>query len=663
MRRFLEVNNLTVRYHSQKILNNICLSVFTNTVLGIVGESGAGKTTICKAVAGILPEFSNVDGEVIINGEKSRLIRRAGFPRKGPRIGYVFQSPDTSLNPCLKISTQLIEHQKDRGHYDRALKMVQDMRIEDPSRIMQRYPHQLSGGQKQRICIAIALLSNPDLLIFDEPTSSLDVTTQAAIVNLCNSILEKTRLPALYVTHDLRLIKEVAGRIAVMYKGVLLEIGSVNDVLKNPIHPYTKDLIHSQERVGGESDKATGTKTKIHGKETCKYFSLCPSGDNTCRESNIEMITIAEDHLVRCRKVNDQKMKINIPQKKIKAYQNRIELSNKKNEKRNKGEGFLQVEDLRVVLGHKKNRKVVLSNIRFHIPRGKTTAIVGESGAGKSTLAKALMGLVEPEKGKIYINDQHFFPHFSRRPFEQLRKIQMIFQNASGSLNPSRTVFSILHRTTRRFKNVSRDKADEIVMQLLKEVQLPGDFLQRYPHQMSGGQQQRVAIARALATNPEVIILDEAVSALDVSVQAKILTLLKEIQKKENITYLFITHDLAVVSAFANELIVLYSGKIMEQGRIEDILNGPHHPYTEVLLRSIPGQISLDQDALKKLSIPVEQIRSKGCVFFTRCPWPKGLVCDEKEPPIQKLENNHKILCHYDAQELVLLNKKENKAN
>jgi peptide/nickel transport system ATP-binding protein len=524
----------------------------------------------------------------------------------------------------------------------RATEMLRRMRIDAPDRLMVRYPHEISGGQQQRVCIAMALLNNPDVLILDEPTTALDVTTQAAILDLLHEVLAESSIPTLHVSHDLRVVQELATRVAVMSRGEIVEIGPANQILRNPAHPYTRALVASQPDLRSRSfvaPLADREAVPAENQPGCRYTHRCPLVETDCRASVIPLAPFAsEDHLVRCRRAQDAQ---SIPLRRASHGESRYARFRRPRASR------LTATELTVARGWGRSRQIILSGVDLEIQQGRTVAVVGESGAGKTTLARSIVGLAPPDSGQLRIDHEPLPASVDHRSRSQLARLQMVFQSSTASLNPQRDVRSILRRAVVRLGQVPEQRADERVIELLREVQLSERSLGRRPVELSGGEKQRVAIARALAANPMFVILDEPVSSLDVSVQAALLALLQNLQDLQGVGCLFISHDLSVVAAVADDIVVLYGGRVVERGPAVDLLDGIHHPYTEVLFRSIPGEIPLSSSALRRLEAPLNR-GARGCVFANRCPWHIGPICDEVEPPFRSVGAEHEVLCHHD---------------
>jgi peptide/nickel transport system ATP-binding protein len=583
-----------------------------------------------------------------MNAEELRSIR-------GAAIAMIYQEPMASLNPSMTIGEQLIEVPLCHEGVTRAVArvraqaMLERVRLADGARMMGSYPHQISGGQQQRIVIAMALLSNPQLLLLDEPTTALDVTVEAGIVDLIRDISAEFGTSMLYISHNLGLVRETCDRITVMYCGQPVESGPIATVFRSMRHPYTRGLFAAIPALG--TDKNTRPLAAIPGQlppagalprgctfgPRCDYFVA-----GRCDRAAVAMHRVGSDaeHASRCLRVAE------------------IDWSAPRaNGLRKSAGGFgapiLEVNEL------SKRYGPVLANdgLTFGARRGETVAIVGESGCGKSTFARVLMGLTPATSGSVELADLELsrLPVTSRSR-QTIRSLQMIFQNPFDTLNPSHTVGAQIARVIRKF-GVERDEARirQRVLELLDLVKLPRDFAERRPRQLSGGQKQRVGVARAFAGNPAVVVADEPVSALDVSVQAAVTELLIDIQRRNATTLLFISHDLSVVRYLADRIIVMYLGRIMEQGTTQEVFAPPYHPYTEALLAAIPiaDQRFVKRKVLLTGEIPSASNPPPGCRFSTRCPHRIPGTCDVLPPPLREFSPSQRIACHLPRETLL----------
>jgi peptide/nickel transport system ATP-binding protein len=671
----LECRNLSISYYTRAgevpAVVDFNLKLMPGEAHGIVGESGCGKSTVALAIMSYLGKNGAiVGGEILFEGRDMRTMTQEELRQiRGSKIAMVYQEPMASLNPSMKIGEQLAEvpiyHEgaTNEAALERAKVMLANVRLPDPQRILDSYPHQISGGQQQRVVIAMALLSNPKLLLLDEPTTALDVTVEAGIVELIKEISAKFGTSLIYISHNLGLILETCSRLTVMYSGEAVESGDINSVFTKMRHPYTRGLFNSIPVPG--ADKNARPLTAIRGQlplpharpKGCYFGPRCDYFVAGRCDQPLPMRLVADEsaHFVRCARFDEidwSKPRADAEQREpVKA-----------------GDVVLSVADLTkhytvasrgaVLVGAKKTVKAN-ERISFRAHEAETIAIVGESGCGKSTFAKVLMGLEGATTGKVQLGeiDLANVP-VQKRDDRVISRLQMIFQNPFDTLNPSHSVGSQISRVIRKF-GVERDpaKVEERVNQLLDIVKLPRDFAKRRPRQLSGGQKQRVGIARAFAGDPKVVIADEPVSALDVSVQAAVTGLLMDIQRQHRTTLLFISHDLSVVRYLADRIVVMYLGKIMEKGTTDEVFSPPYHPYTEALLSAVP----IADTSVKKRKIvlsgeiPSPSNPPPGCPFSTRCPYMIKGLCDVKEPPNREFAPRHVIACHLDEATLLAM--------
>jgi peptide/nickel transport system ATP-binding protein len=672
----LECRNLSISFYTRAgeipAVVDFNLKLMPGEAHGIVGESGCGKSTVALAIMQYLGKNGKiVGGEIFFEGRDMRTMSEEELRKiRGSKIAMVYQEPMASLNPAMLIGEQLAEvpifHESASKEeaMERARKMLQSVRVPDPPRIMNSYPHQISGGQQQRVVIAMALLSNPKLLLLDEPTTALDVTVEAGIVELIKEIAAKFGTSMMYISHNLGLILETCDRITVMYSGEAIEVGSVAEVFEAMRHPYTRGLFASIPIPG--ADKNARPLVAIPGQlplphqrppgcnfgPRCRYFVA-----GRCDVQNIPMVPVPsrDFHASRCIRIDE--IDWDAP---VTGASGRVPTA--------PGDVVLKVDDLtkhyqieQGALFFAGDTKTVKANekLNFDARQAETVAIVGESGCGKSTFAKVLMGLEDATSGSITLGnlDLSHLP-VQKRGAGTIAHLQMVFQNPFDTLNPSHSVGSQIARVIRKFKiETDEEKVQERVMQLLDTVKLPRDFAKRRPRQLSGGQKQRVGIARAFAGNPSVVIADEPVSALDVSVQAAVTELLMDIQRDNRTTLLFISHDLSVVRYLADRIVVMYLGQIMEQGTTDEVFSPPYHPYTEALLSAVPiADTSVTKrKVLLSGEIPSPSNPPKGCPFSTRCPYMMPGLCDVVPPPIVEPSPGHRILCHLPLDTLMAM--------
>jgi peptide/nickel transport system ATP-binding protein len=670
----LECRNLCVSYFTRAgevpAVVDFNLKLMPGEAHGIVGESGCGKSTVALAIMNYMGRNGAiVGGEILFHGRDMRTMTQEELRRiRGSKIAMVYQEPMASLNPSMRIAEQLAEvpqyHEgvSQEAALSRAEAMLGQVRLPDPKRIMNSFPHQISGGQQQRVVIAMALLSNPSLLLLDEPTTALDVTVEAGIVELIKEIAQKFGTSLIYISHNLGLILETCSRLTVMYSGEAVEAGAIGDVFSKMRHPYTRGLFASIPVPG--ADKYARPLTAIRGQlplpyarpkgcffaPRCDYFV-----EGRCDQPPLPMVEVTpgSGHSVRCVRFNEIDWRAPRPKAEERKAVER-------------GAVVLSVEDMSkhyviesgaVALIAAKKTVKANEKITFRAHEAETVAIVGESGCGKSTFAKVLMGLEPASAGKVQLGEIQLADlPVQRRDKNTISRLQMVFQNPFDTLNPSHTIGGQIGRVIRKF-GVESDpkKVEERINQLLDIVKLPRDFAKRLPRQLSGGQKQRVGIARAFAGNPEMVVADEPVSALDVSVQAAVTGLLMDIQREHRTTLLFISHDLSVVRYLADRVIVMYLGRIMERGTTEEIFSPPYHPYTEALLSAVP---IADSSVRKRKVLVAGEIPSPsnpppGCPFQTRCPYMIKGVCDTTLPPLREFGPDHVIACHLEPETLL----------
>lgn len=656
--KILDIQNLNVYYNTFdgkfSAVRDVSLSLDKNESLGIIGESGCGKSTMAFSIMRYLAPNAEIEGAINFNGvnlvekdenEMSKI--------RGNRIAMVFQNPSTSLNPSISIGAQLDEvgmiHQKlnKKDARKASLKALEMMNIGDPKGTVRRYPHQISGGIQQRICIAMAILCKPDIMILDEPTTALDVTTEAIILDSIKELKKQLNMSLIYISHDMGVINKVSQQIAVMYNGEIVEKGPKEMIFNHPSHPYTRALINCMPRGGVVKEKAKLNTIKGYVKRRgadsvgCPYVDRCDVKNDTC-EAKYGMREIDKDHQAACDRAYASDIEDTII-KKLKPH-----VGKKEEKAEDESSIMLEIKDLYKIYGSK--RKVFAVNgVDVEVPSGSVLGIVGESGCGKSTTGNMVAGLHNPTSGKILFNGIDVTQGWKYRDNEVLKDIQLIFQNPGRSLNPSHTVEQIISRPMKRLLHIdSKEERTKIIEKMLRKVDLGKEYLYKKPKQLSGGEQQRVAIARALSISPKMIVCDEPTSALDVSVQASVLNLLNGLQKDSDITYLFISHDLNVINYLSDSIMVMYAGKICEYGKRDEIMNNTCHPYTQALLSAVP---EVDPTKEKKTihlegGLPDPAKKPKGCPFAGRCHKQIGKICEEKYPEKVYVSDTHYYNCH-----------------
>ncbi|MDC1398212.1 ABC transporter ATP-binding protein [Octadecabacter sp.] len=672
----LEIDRLSISFFTRlreiPAVMNFSASLQPGEALGIVGESGCGKSTVALGVMQDLGVNGRiVGGSIKFKGrEMNTMTREELRDIRGSEIAMIYQEPMASLNPAIRIGKQLMEvpmiHEgctKEEA-YARALEVVTDVKLPDPKRMLNSFPHQLSGGQQQRIVIAMALMSKPSLLILDEPTTALDVTVEAAVVELVKDLGKKYGTSMLFISHNLGLVLETCDRICVMYSGEAVERGTIEGVFDNMQHPYTQALFRSIPLPS--ADKNVRPLIAIPGNfplpherpQGCNFGPRCDYFEaGVCDEGFISMYPAEEDgsHETRCLKFKeiDWNAPIDVGPQTAKPEPGRVVL------KMDNLKKYYEVAASALFGG--KNSKVVKANetLSFEARESETLAIVGESGCGKSTFAKVLMGLETATDGKILLDNKSIADvPIEKRGTKTIADVQMVFQNPFDTLNPSMTVGRQIIRALEIFKigNNDHDRRERM-LELLDLVKLPREFADRMPRQLSGGQKQRVGIARAFAGDARIVVADEPVSALDVSVQAAVTDLLMEIQREHKTTLLFISHDLSIVRYLSDRVMVMYLGHVVELGTTDQVFSPPYHPYTEALLSAVP----IADTKIKKKHIVLEgDIPSamnppNGCPFQTRCNWKDKAgktLCETEMPPVRILAEGHQVKCHLSDADL-----------
>ncbi len=591
----LRIHALTDEGAQVPIVKGVSFSLNRGEVVALIGESGSGKTTIALSALGYTkPGLEFGGGEVRLDGrdivsmgaEEKRALR-------GQQVAYLAQSAAASFNPALTIGEQVTESTVMRGLMDqeaanqRAMELYRALELPDPELLGRRYPHQVSGGQLQRLMAAMALCGKPDLLVLDEPTTALDVTTQIEVLKAFKSVIQQEGSAALYVTHDLSVVAQIADYIVVLYSGEIQEYGPVDEILNRPTHAYTQRLMAAVRPppAAGQGDEGTGEHRR------------------------------------------------DVP--------------------------AIEVRNLTAGYGGKGGSKAikVLQDINVTIERGHSVGVIGESGCGKSTLARVISGLLPAMEGQVLLDGEPLAPGLRKRNREELQKIQFVFQMADTALNPKHRIDSILGRPLEFYLSPGRREKARRVADLLQMVELPTDFSVRYPEELSGGQKQRVNLARALSASPEVLLCDEVISALDSIVGANVIELLKRLRKRTGVTFVFISHDLSTVASFADDIVVLYAGRVVEQGPTDHVLSPPYHPYTRLLISSVPElrvgwlEETMETREAKAGIDRVVELTEVGCPFFSRCPLAIPGTCDNVTPPIRDLGSRHKIECHRSLEE------------
>jgi peptide/nickel transport system ATP-binding protein len=683
------VSNLAISYLTRKgsvqAVRDVSFEIKPGESFGIVGESGCGKSTVAYGMVNFLGRNGKiVAGDVIFQGNS--LINRSEeelAALRGNAISMVYQDPMQALNPSMKINEQLSEtlvaHQGLRQHEarKRCLEMLDRVYMPDPVAVMDRYPHQLSGGQQQRVVIAMALLNRPALLIMDEPTTALDVTVEAAVLDLVEELRRDSNMSILFITHNLGVIARIADQVGVMYAGEMVERAPVSDIFHRPLHPYTQGLIRCLPKLG--SSKGSGELHPISGRVPspsnlppgCLFEPRCAHARDECRMTHPTLLDYGKSHHARCIFADEiakqqasgkDRTIARTPAKESLAMQEPAsQILNIQNLKTYYEQRSFTL--LRLVGLERKQFIKAVDDVSLDLSKGKTLGIVGESGCGKSTLAKSIVGLESITAGEITFLNADLTVPLNKRKITTIKELQMVFQNPDSVLNPSFPVGQQIARPLLRFGTVPRQDVRAEVLRLLGAVGLGEQYYDRLPRQLSGGEKQRVGIARAIAAEPELIICDEPVSALDVSVQASILNLLIEIQAKLHTTLIFIAHDLSVIRYLSDYIGVMYLGQIVEYGPAESVYAPPYHPYTQALLSAVPyPDPDIDRKHIRLSGeVPSALHPPSGCRFHGRCPMRAelapdgGKICEEQEPPWRDFGDGHRIYCHIPADRLAAI--------
>jgi peptide/nickel transport system ATP-binding protein len=657
----LELTDLSVAYRvtgrNRAVLRNLSLTIGQGEAYGLVGESGCGKSTVALTVVRYLPRNGSITGGAIsLDGQDvmkldAEALRRA----RAESVSMVYQDPGKALNPSIRVGRQLTEIFELGGitgqaATDRAIAMLNRVRISDPTSVMQRYPHQLSGGMQQRVAIAMALANDPSMLILDEPTTGLDATVEAEVLDLIAQLRQELSASILFISHNLAVVSNMCDRVGVLYAGMLVEEGPTEVVFNDPRHPYTVALLRCLPRGGqrkdqGRLDTIPGFLPSIGADiKGCAFADRCALADDRCR-SELPPLYDLGGRLSRC-----------FHHDKAQALP-RTTPSDVAPAPKAAAAPVLRVAGLnKTYAGHGHALRAV-KDVSLDLRPGETLGLVGESGSGKTTFARLLLGLVPPDAGgTIELEGKALAPRLENRSDDQIKAMQIVFQNPDSALNRSHSIRHLIGRALKRLAGLSGKALEARLNDLVRSVRLTDRHLAVKPRQLSGGLKQRVAIARAFAGDPRIVVCDEPTSALDVSVQAAILNLLADLQSKEDVSYIFISHDLAVVRYLSDKIAVLYLGRIMELGPSEDVFSGPHHPYTEALLSAVP---KLDQTETARIrldgEIPSATNPPSGCVFHTRCPRKIGPICEQQEPPLSEAQPGHSIRCHIPYAELARL--------
>ena len=662
LRTWIDTGEAVVR-----AVDGVSLEIAHGETFALVGESGCGKSLTALSVMRLLPDAGMIVGGAVELGGENLLALPETRMRdvRGRRIAMIFQEPMLSLNPVMTVGAQIAETLRRHTGLEgaaierRVLELLDAVRIPDPERQRREYPFQLSGGMKQRVMIAMALACDPELLIADEPTTALDATIQSQVLDLLRELQSRRRMSVLLITHDLAVVAGMAHRIAVMYAGEIVETARREAFFSQPAHPYSRKLFDSLPAKAKRGDALAvirGTVPPLTREFTgCRFAERCDHAWDLCRRVAPPWYALGEGQGVRCHLYSDER--------KVQSAEWMSEQGSVLQKPRVEGHSslithhssLLQVIDLKVhfpihkgvfkhVVGHVK----AVDGVSLAIGSGRTLGLVGESGCGKTTVGKSILRLIEPTAGRVMLDGEDFLRLGRAQLRARRRYAQIIFQDPYSSLNPRMRIIETIEEGMAALGiGADREERQTRIDQLLTEVGLDPEVKYRYPHEFSGGQRQRIAIARALAVDPQLIVCDEPTSALDVSVQAQILNLLKDLQARKGLAYLFITHNMSVIEFLAHEVAVMYLGRIVEHGTVDEVLDDPKHPYTRALLSAVP---ILDRDSKREVirlqgDLPSPVNPPTGCHFHPRCPSAMP-QCRQAYPGKASFGATHSARCH-----------------
>lgn len=664
----LEVQDMKTVFKTRsgllEAVDGVSFSISKGETVAIVGESGSGKSVSALSILRLLDNNGSVtSGKILFNDFNLKDIGPDEIRKiRGNEIAMIFQDPMTCLDPVYTIGDQIMETIKihedlsKREYRVRALELLRLVGLPDPETRIDAFPHQLSGGQRQRVMIAIALACKPKLIIADEPTTALDVTVQAQIMQLLKDLQAQFGTAIILVTHDLGVVAEMADRVVVVYAGQVVEQSNVRELFEQPQHPYTAALMRSIPRI--ETNKNQRLQT-IKGnvpnlKELptgCRFHPRCLLATEKCRNEEPPLFDAGDGRLSKCWTA-DPTLQV---KREIMTAFDEEQLDNfERNLHLDVGQPLLNVKDIKKyfpitkgILSRTIGHVRAVDGVSINIHKGETLGLVGESGCGKSTVGRLITGLIKSTAGEVIFEGTNL-AHANRSKMKQIRKkIQFVFQDPYSSLNPRMTILDIIGEPLEVHQIAKGTRKQERVAELLEIVGLSRNDMHKFPHQFSGGQRQRISIARALATEPELLICDEAVSALDVSVQAQILNLLKDLQIKMGLSYLFISHDLNVVKYVSDRIAVMYLGEIVEVADSETLFENPFHPYAKALISAVPiPDPTMEPDRIiLKGEIPSPSNPPSGCKFHTRCPVAMD-ICRNKKPELKEITDRHIVSCH-----------------
>ena len=661
----LALSNVDISYRvsrrDQRVVRDVSFHVAQGESFGLVGESGSGKSTIALAIVRYLARNGRVSaGTIEIEGRDALQLNKTELRKlRANTVSMVYQEPGRALNPSIRIGRQVAEIYEIAGMdrkqaLQKAEEMLARVRISDPDRIVHRYPHQISGGMLQRVVIAMALASEPSLLILDEPTTALDATVEAEVLDLIRGLRTEFDTSLLFISHNLAVIAQMCDRVGVLYAGEMVEEGTAQEVFRNPRHPYTVGLLRSIPRRSADGG-GRGVLAMIPGSLPapgsvpvgCIFADRCGLVRERCRAEAPPLYEIGGGRSSRCH-FHDEAQSLPFATEAPPADDEDAPPPPPSTEP------LIRVRSASKTFHVGRQPVRGLLGVDLDIAAGETVGLVGESGSGKTTLGRLLVGLTAPDEGsELQLDGHDLAPLAAKREAGDKKAVQIVFQNPDSALNRRQSVRNLISRSLSKLGGYTGDELKARLLGLMKSVRMAERYLPMRPSQLSGGLKQRVAIARAFAGDPRIVICDEPTSALDVSVQAAILNLLTDLQRRERVAYLFISHDLGVVRYLADRIMVLYLGRVMEIGTADKVFNAPQHPYTEALLSAVPTLDDLDHLRIRlEGEIPSAAEPPSGCPFHSRCPRKIGEICETTEPPLHEEEPGHGIRCHIPLSEL-----------
>ena len=673
----LEVEDLTVEFGTAagtvRVVDGVSFAVDRGQTLGLVGESGCGKSVSSLAVMGLIPRRTGRVGATTLrlgDHDLTAIGRSELRTLRGPEMAMIFQEPMTSLNPAFTIGNQIAESVRTHQRVGRAaaaakaVEMLDRVGIPDPQRRVKDYPHAFSGGMRQRAMIAMALANDPKLLIADEPTTALDVTIQAQILELLRTLQRETGMAIVFVTHDLGVVADICDRVVVMYAGQVVEESPLDPLYASPLHPYSAGLLASMPQTAAPGRPLTVIRGQVPSPHDwpkgCRFAERCDHAEPRCVEQPVAW-TATADVGVRCVRADaltlEGTAELSGPGASNGNHLSSDRVSSDRASSHRSGSdvlvsvaGLAKAFPVRSALLRRELGVVrAVDGVDFEIAAGETLGLVGESGSGKSTVARLVLRLIEPTAGRVLVAGLDVTA-LAKRPLRDARgEMQMVFQDPYSSLDPRQTVAEAIGESIEVHRGLRGGARDRRVTELLAHVGIGADALRRYAYEFSGGQRQRIAIARALALDPKLVVLDEPVSSLDVSTQSQVINLLTDLQDRLGLTYLFIAHDLSVVRHISDRIAVMYLGRIVEQGAAEEVYTRPRHPYTEALLSAIPVPDPHAQRTRPRIvlhgDVPSPLAPPSGCRFRTRCQYAMD-VCAHEDPPVFTAPGGTTVACH-----------------